>query len=321
MYARQNPADNMLFGYQVADEVRRRFHLKIWNVYNFFVTYANLDGWKPGEPGKNPKAGGSLDKWILIRLNQTVESVTENLEKFDAFLASFEVEKFVDDLSLWYIRRSRDRVGPAADSEKDRQAFYSTTYYVLVTLSKLFAPFMPFIAENMYTNLTSEESVHLADWPQGKILSIKDKEILAQMQITRGVVEQVHAKRKELGIPVRQPLAEVKIYGDGKVSDKEIIKLGMEELNIKKILFISGKEKIELDVNITPELKEEAQIREAVRKIQGERKILGLNLTQKVNVTLDVLPTNTKLVQWMKKKAQIENLKQGNFKVIKVSGS
>lgn len=314
MYARQNPADNMLFGYHSADEVRRRFHLKIWNVYNFFVTYANLDGF---QPSRNSKLS-VLDKWILIRLNQTIKEVTENLEKYDAFAASSEIEKFVDDLSLWYIRRSRDRVGPAAESENDREAFYSTTYFVLVTLSKLFAPFMPFISEFIYTNLTKKESVHLDDWPVAKSIGIRDQEVLAQMQVMRNVVEKVHAQRKESGIPVRQPLAEVKIFGDSAVSDREIIKLGMDELNLKKIVFAQGKEKIELDTTLTPELKEEAYVRELVRKIQEERKQLGLNLTQRVNVVLDILPTNTKLVQWMKKKTQIENLKQGAFKVSKV---
>ncbi|MFI5241303.1 MAG: class I tRNA ligase family protein, partial [Microgenomates group bacterium] len=109
MYVRQNPADNMLFGLRVADEVRRRFHLKFWNVYNFFVTYSNLDGWKPAKSSKLKQSSLTiLDKWIVIRLNQTIKLVTAAMEKYDPFVASFEIEKFVDDLSLWYIRRSRD---------------------------------------------------------------------------------------------------------------------------------------------------------------------------------------------------------------------
>ena len=101
-------------------------------------------------------------------MNQTVLEVTESLEKYDSVSASGEIEKFVDDLSLWYIRRSRDRVGPAAESEKDRDAFFSTLYYVLCTLSKLMAPFMPFVSDAVFTNLTKAESVHLADWPASK---------------------------------------------------------------------------------------------------------------------------------------------------------
>jgi len=161
MASRQNPAENLQFGYDLANEIRRKFHLKIWNVYNFFITYANLDGWSPthsglgpgGKPGislKNPKTTNTLDKWILARLNQTIEVVTGSLEKYDSVSATNELEKFVDDLSLWYVRRSRDRVGPAAESEKDREAFFQTTYYVLHTLSRILAPFMTFIFINQY---------------------------------------------------------------------------------------------------------------------------------------------------------------------------
>ncbi len=320
MFARQNPADNMLFGYKIADEVRRRFHLKLWNVYNFFVTYANLDGWKPAIT--KTKSSNVLDTWILIRLNETVSIATEKLEKFDAYAASGEIEKFVDDLSLWYVRRSRDRVGPAAESEKDKVAFYQTTYYILYTLSKLLAPFTPFMSEIIYKNLTKEESIHLSDWPKlGKVLNEKETSLLSEMTRIREIVEKVHATRKELAIPVRQPLSGVKIFGDGiPVANKQILTLGQEELNIKAITFVSGAEKIELDTKITKELEEEAMVRDIVRKIQEERKNLGLNLTQKVNVQLEKMPTNASVVNWMLKKAQIQNLKEGKFSVSRSSG-
>ncbi len=315
MFARQNPADNMLFGYKIADEVRRRFHLKLWNIYNFFTTYANLDGWKPSS--KKTRSSNILDAWILIRLNETINLVTEKLEKYDAYGSSGEVEKFVDDLSLWYIRRSRDRVGPASDWEKDRSSFYSTTHYVLITLCKLMAPFTPFISDAIYKNITKEESVHLSDWPKlGKSLTEKEISILQEMQRMREVVEKVHAQRKELVIPVRQPLASVKIYSEEiNVVNKQILSLGQDELNIKEINFVKGKEKILLDTAITKELEEEAFVRDLVRKIQEERKNLGLNLTQKVNVSIEKIPQNTKIVQWMTKKAQISNIKEGKFNV------
>jgi isoleucyl-tRNA synthetase len=321
MYARQNPADNMLFGYKVADEVRRRFHLKLWNVFNFFVTYANLDGWMPPKYQSKPniKSQNVLDRWILARLNQTVGLVTDNLEKYDAYLASGEIEKFVDDLSLWYIRRSRDRIGPAAESEKDKELFYKTTFTVLNKLALILAPFTPFLSEFLNSALTKDESVHLSDWPNYKVVSVPERQLMSQMQVIRQVVEKVHSKRKEEGIPVRQPLATVKVYGDIKVSDKEVLGLGRDELNIRQILFASGKENIDLDTKITPELKEEARIRDLVRKIQGERKSMGLNLTQKVTVKLEEIPTDKKLVQWMMKKAQIEKLEEGSFKVVKSS--
>lgn len=322
MFARANPAENMLFGYRVADEVRRRFHLKLWNVYNFFVTYANLDGWTQGNHKKRPvRTSNVLDRWILIRLNQTVDLATGALEKFDAGTASLEIEKFVDDLSLWYIRRSRDRVGPAGQSEKDANAFYTTTYHVLYVLSRLVAPFMPYLSDTIYTNLTHELSVHLADWPEatGK-LNPEDYDLISQMQTVREIVEKVHAKRKEMAIPVRQPLAKLEIT-NYKLQIREIEKVLLDEINVKEAVFKDGKGEliIDLDTNITPELKEEADARDLVRRIQEERKRLGLNLTQQVDVRIEKIPESNKLVQWVIKKAQISHIEEGVFEVKKTS--
>jgi len=314
MYVRQNPAENMLFGYHAADEVRRRFHLKLWNLYNFFVTYANLDKWDASSTqGIKTKSKNVLDEWILARLDQVVSIVTESLEKYDAFSGSAELDKFVDDLSLWYVRRSRERVGPAAVSEKDREAFYRTTYFVLTTLCKVLAPFTPFLAEVMYKNLTGEESVHLAMWPKS---SGKDNErLITEMQTAREVVEKAHSIRKENTIPVRQPLSTY--YSSAKPISKEIEYLIEDEINVKAISWDAKADK--LDTKITKELQEEAAVRDLARKIQEERKQLGLNLTQKVNVVVEEIPMNTKLIQWMTKKAQINKLEKGKFKVSKAS--
>jgi isoleucyl-tRNA synthetase len=311
MFSRQNPADNMLFGYKVADEVRRRFHLKLWNVYNFFVTYANLDEWKPESRGSAVKS--VLDKWILARLDETILLVTQNLEKFDAYNASGEIEKFVDDFSLWYIRRSRDRVGPAKESEKDANAFYETCYSTLTVLSELMAPFTPFISEVIYRNLTGEESVHLSDWPKEKPLNDKDLKLITEMKVARMIVENAHAIRKEKAIPVRQPLASYSTTE--KTVSANLEYLIREEINAKSISWSSKVNKF--DTSITKELEEEANVRDLVRKIQEERKNLGLNLTQKIDVALDQLPTDKKLVQWLTKKAQISKLAEGKFKVTK----
>lgn len=317
MFVRQNPAENMLFGYKLGDETRRRFHLKLWNVYNFFVTYANLDGWSPTQIKKSDNV---LDKWMSIRLNQTIAEVTQSLESFDAFSASGQIEKLVDDFSLWYIRRSRDRVGPSAVSEKDKVFFYSTCYNVLLTLSKLMAPIMPFMPEVIYRNLTKDESVHLADWPHAKFSRTQDadNELLAEMQKAREVVEMAHSARKDAAIAVKQPLSKLTVK-NFKFSEN-VSQLIAQELNIKLVESAAGKGEvsIKLDTKITPELKEEAEVRELVRKIQEERKNLGLNLTQKVEVVVDAVPQNKNLLEWMCKKAQISNIKQGKFKVTKV---
>ena len=146
MFVRQDPKENMLFGYRLADETRRQFHLKLWNIYNFFFTYANMDAWRPVQSTKyKVQSTDILDKWIRIRLNETIKIVTDSLEKFDPYASSNAIYQFVDDLSVWYIRRSRER---------RNNDFYQTTYYVLLTTSKLLAPFTPFISEIIYKNLT-----------------------------------------------------------------------------------------------------------------------------------------------------------------------
>ncbi len=314
MYARANPAENLLFGPNLANEVRRRFHLKLWNVYNFFVTYATLDAWHPVQSTKRKVLSTNiLDRWILARLNQTIKLSTTALEKFDAFSASSEIEKFVDDFSVWYIRRSRDRVGPASQSEKDRNAFYSTTYFVLCTLSKLLAPFMPFLPDAMYKNLTKEESVHLSDWPKAKELTGKDDLLLGEMQSARTVVESAHSLRKEKSVSVKQPLAS--FATTSKKLSESVSQLIKDEINVRSIVWAVKHDK--LDTKITKELQDEAFVRDLVRKIQDERKKLGLNLSQKANVQTEIVPGDKKLLSWMTRKAQIDKIKVGKFKVSK----
>jgi len=315
MYARQSPSENLLFGYRIADETRRRFHLKLWNIYNFFVTYANLDGWKPNKgSSSSSKDLSPLDKWILARLGQTIDGVTKGLEKYDAYAASEAIEKFVDDLSLWYIRRSRERVGPAAESGGDKNSFYETCFEVLVVLTKILAPFNPFISEIIYSNLTGEESVHLSDWPRDKF--DEDKKLIEDMQNIRLVVEKVHAIRKEKQIPVRMPLASLFTVAPFKAPSPGVFPYLLEELNVKKWSVTKGEALNNiLDTKITPELEEEAKTRELIRQIQEERKNLGMNLTQRITVSSPWLPSDTNLVQRIQSKTLAEALEAGNFKI------
>ncbi len=308
IYARQNPAENLLFGYKLSDEIRKSFYLKIWNVYNFFVTYANLANWQPN--AKSQKSDNVLDRWILVRLNEVVKISTENLDKFNVNLPAMAIEDFVEDLSNWYIRRSRDR--------NDKESLFSTTYRVLVTLSKLLAPLMPFISDLIYTNLTKEESVHLADWPKTEILSDEDIKILREMQEVRQIVEMAHALRKENNIPVRQPLKSITIKNHKLILD-EYAHIISEELNIKEGYFTTGKGEmtVELDTEITPELKAEGDARQLVRQIQDARKDLKTALDELVEVTLPEWPEEFE--SYIKKQALVKNLKKGEFKVGRIS--
>ncbi|MBI5465160.1 class I tRNA ligase family protein [Candidatus Gottesmanbacteria bacterium] len=308
MYVTQNPADNLLFGYHKADEVRRRFHLMLWNIYNFFVTYANVDNVKCQM--LNVKSKNALDKWILSRLHQLIKTVTDSLDKYDAQTASLAIEKLVEDLSLWYVRRSRDRVGPTAPNGDDKNSCYTTLDEVLVTLSKLLAPFTPFLAEEIFKNLTGEESVHLSDWPTipgclaiqpPGLTGLTPWEMIEEMEIVRKICELGHAERKKLGIKVRQPLNKFSIFNFQFSIKDEFLQLIKEELNVKKIIVKSGKGelRVELDTKITPELKTEGEARELVRQIQELRKEKGCKLDEKIVVYVPSYPK--KFEEYIKK--------------------
>src|SRR5258708_24946410 len=205
LYATANPENDLKFGFNVIDGVRRRFYLILWNTYKFFVDRASVEDWvcemERGELG-------ILDKWILARLTEVVLLVNESLGKYDAQTASRAIEEFVvSDLSTWYVRRSRERVGPSS-IEKEKNMVLGVLYGNLVTLSKLLAPFMPFISEEMYRNLTEDESVHLTDYPLGD-KSLLNEKLVADMKKVREIVELGHAKRKEAEIKLRQPLGSV----------------------------------------------------------------------------------------------------------------
>lgn len=310
MYAKQNPAENLLFGYHIADETRRRFHLKLWNVYNFFITYANLDGWKPG---RKETSSNILDKWILSRLAETIDFVTKNLEKFDAFTSANKIEEFVEDLSNWYIRRSRNRVGAGA-KDSAKKEFYETTYEVLEKLTRLLAPFIPYVTDVMYKNLTKETSVHLVEWPTIDDIVV-DEELVKKMAVLREVVEKIHALRKDQKIPVRQPLTGAATTSPILFSD-ELLMIAKNELNIKTLEVKKGDEiEAKLDTKITPALEEEAKTRDLIRKIQQKRKDLDVNLTQEVNVVSPWLPKSKELIQLIKTRCLTKSLTKGEFLV------
>jgi isoleucyl-tRNA synthetase len=318
MYAKQQPADNILFGYRKADETRRQFHLIFWNVYNFFVTYANLDGYTSPFEFPSPKLGEGLgvrysvlDQWIRARLNQTIEIVTNSLDSFDAFSASHAIEDLVSDMSLWYVRRSRDRVGPTALDNDDKTACHSTLYTLLTTLSKLMAPFMPYMTEEIYKNLTGEESVHLSDWPEFQKINSSDIQLIEEMKLVRKIVEMGLAQRKLANIKVRQPLRQMTVEGLSLSSELE--KLILEELNIKRINWTKNKGDLSviLDLNLDSNLIAEGKLRELMRQVQDKRKELGARLDQKINLILPELPVLPELLDQLKRQVLADKITQG----------
>ena len=290
MFARHNPADNMLFGYKKADEVRRQFYLMLWNIYKFFVEYANLDKFKSSSSPSISK--NVLDKWILSRFTGLIGSVKKNLLEFSAKDAALEIEKFVGDLSTWFIRRSRDRVWVNSDDNTDKNNFYETLYYILVNLSIIISPFIPFIAEEIYTNLTGGESVNLEQWPilnpKSEILNSKLEE---EMLLVRKIVEAGQAERKLTGVKVRIPLANLSIKAEitanlKSVSD-EVWDVVLKELNIKNITINNNFHYPKKEVKVTKEqLQKEGRLRELIREIQSQRKLKGLKIDEKISLTI-----------------------------------
>ena len=290
----------------------RGMMLILWNTYNFFTTYANVDQWSAdNEENGKVKAFVShniLDQWVISLLHQLVTDVSDALEKYDTVVAIEKLQKFVDEFSTWYIRRSRDRVGATAPDQKDKEAFYRTSYTVFTTLTKLLAPVTPFLAEEIYKNLTDEESVHLTSWPESE-QSLIYENLMVQMKQVREIVEKAHAKRKEAGIKLRQPLATLTVSDPAL---KDFTQLLSEELNVKEITF--GDKKTEdgfsLDLELTPDLEAEGKARDIIRQIQEQRKQLGTTLDEMINVTLPDWPKAFE--EYIKRNALITTLTKGD---------
>jgi len=238
LYASTAPlAEDVRFSEQHVDDLLKKFTLTLWNTYSFFVTYANIDGFSPSENPATPSH--KLDQWMLSRLNHLIEEVTESMEDYNLTKATRPILDFVDDLSNWYIRRSRRRFWKS-ENDSDKNEAYQTLHTVLVTLAKLLAPFMPFISDEIYRNLTSEESVHLTNWPKAN-KDLIDEALNQEIALARTIVNLGHAIRGKKKLRVRQPLAKATI-GLPKSIDSKILLLQkdviLEELNVKELEFL-----------------------------------------------------------------------------------
>ncbi|MFA6393480.1 MAG: isoleucine--tRNA ligase [Patescibacteria group bacterium] len=282
----------------------RKNVILLWNVYKFYEMFAG-DGASPlpvpppilrqladqGEGVSKERKKNILDEWILTRLNQLTKEVTAALERYDLPSGARPITEFIDDLSTWYLRRSRDRF--KSDDEKDKEAAIKTTAHVLSQLVKVMAPYMPFSAENIWQRITGNDfkdenkSVHLEAWPKlDNRQQITDNRILKDMETVRQIVELALAKRDEAGIKVRQPLNELKIKNYELRIDNEFVELIKDEVNVKNVIVSSGKGnmEVELDTKITPELKQEGVKREIVRLVNGMRKDAGLTIKDRIEI-------------------------------------
>ncbi len=308
LYMTHNPEINVNFGYKNADQVRRQFHLLLWNIYRFFVTYANMS---PNiDFTKTSSSSHPLDAWITSRLNKLIAKTTNDLDDYNATAAALRIQSFVEELSTWYIRRSRNRMNPRNSKEEDQEKALKTVYKVLVTLVKIIAPFTPFLAEEIYHNLTGQESVHLTNWPKVKKEKINQK-LETNMNLVRDIVSLAHATRKDAQIKLRQPLAKITVSSPEKKLPQEFINLLKEEINVKDVVWQKGDSlDVLLDTKITPQLEAEGQAREVIRKIQQLRKKAQLKPDQKVSVTLPNWPKQFE--KEIKQKTQVKKIIKGS---------
>jgi isoleucyl-tRNA synthetase len=395
MYANQRYDVDMLFGYHLADETRRRFFIPLWNVYSFFVTYANLDGWMPNGPGGELS---SLDRWIRARLHELIGEANAALADYDLPRMAKAVEVFVDDLSNWYVRRSRRRFWKS-EADADKQAAYVTLYEVLVNLAKVLAPVLPFLTEAMYQNLvrsvdaSAPESVHHCAYPPADE-SLIDHELLDDVALSRSVVTLGHSIRASSNLKVRQPLgkAVVVVAHDRQDSVKRTADIIADELNVKSVelaedeaalvtykllpdnkklgpkfgakfpqvraalqnadsfavahavragqsvtlgefelapdeILVTPQPRegfaiasesgvvVALDTHVTPELKQEGQAREVVRRVQDLRKTAGFEISDHIVLTYqaagDIQTTITQWAEYIKSETLADELRQG----------
>ena len=307
-------------------DVARKLSM-IWNVYDFFTMYAEVDGFDSEQAMAVSEFVNPLDIWLVSRVHQVRNQITEGMEAYNIPAALSSVLEFIDDMSNWFVRRSRRRFWKSED-DQDKLEAYSTLYYVLIYLAKILAPFTPFLAEELYQKMTGAgvvnseipESVHLLDWPEAGVIN---EVVLVQMAktreiITAGLAERMKKTESEAQIKVRQPLAKL-VYAGEKLDDfyEQII---MEEVNVKSV---EHGEALVLDKTLTLELLEEGKIRELIRFVQAARKKAGLNVDDRIRLMVSMEVPETYREMLMNEVLAEELVHEGNFaydEIVKVQG-
>lgn len=278
--------EDLSFSEKSVAEVNRKLSVILWNVMSFYRMYTQ----DKVDETFIPQSTNTLDKWVMSRLAGTHKRVTEDLDKYNTPGAARAIQEFVTELSTWYTRRSRDRI---KEGGAEAEQALKTLGYVLVETSKMMAPFMPFISEHFYKDLTGKESVHLAKWSE---VRASDAKLEASMIMLQALVEQALRLRKESNMKVRQPLAEVQyLAAEGENLDASLEQILAEELNVKKVSAAgeiisrngwvqSEDAKVALNLELTPELQKEGLARELERTVQDLRKKSGLQIGELVDL-------------------------------------
>lgn len=300
LFTRHNPDTNVSFGWESLDEVKRRL-LVLWNTYSFFVTYANVDGWTPDTASPSVADRPQLDRWILSRLHALILDVRTALDEYDAAGPTRDLEQFIEELSTWYVRRSRRRFWKS-ESDADKSAAYSTLYTCLATLTQLLAPFMPFVSESFYQNLVARPygcetaSVHLTDFPVADE-SLIDNDLLSAMRAAQQVVALGRAARERANVKVRQPLARMFVKTPS-VTESDVIRtvesIILEELNVKHLEFATSEHDF-VSYTVRPNLpalgprfgRQVPLIRSALEKLDPAEVVAALERGQGLTLEVD----------------------------------
>ena len=316
LYTATRPGDARRFSMKLVQESVRRFFLTYWNTDSFVVTYANLDDFDPTQAGAGEPT--ELDRWVLSELNALVQKVTDGLDDYDPTTTGRAIQEFVTDLSNWYVRRSRRRFW-RGEMDEDKVAAYQTLYTCLVTVSKLLAPFAPFVAEAVYRNLVcsvdkeAPESVHLTDWPEAEA-DLVDQALMDETRLVMRVVSLGRAARQKSQMKVRQPLASATAFVQTTAQKEPLARRAAqvtEELNVKELRIKALSEEftgdftrpddvlaaageghvlaeddsgyaVAVDTRLTPELADEGVARELVHRLQNLRKAAGLEISDRI---------------------------------------
>jgi len=328
IYAVQNPVQNLNFGYHIADEVRKKI-LTLWNTYSFFVTYANIDEFNPAATSTPVEERSDLDRWVIAKLHELIQTANEAYSNYDVARFIRSADQFINDLSNWYVRRSRRRFW-RSENDQDKLNAYHTLYEALVTLTRLLAPVMPFMTEEMYRNLATgklpnaRESVHLTAFPEANEELI-DTDLIRQIDTVIKVVSLGRAARNKADIKIRQPLPSMMIkprYGYEKEAIRNLEEQILQELNIKTLEFIEDADNI-LKYRVSPVFSAIGskygelvpQIKQALERADDEAIASQVQAGEAVELTLD-----SQTVELLPDEIEVEMIEPEELAVVEDTG-